>query len=182
VKVGKKTPMTLAHFGWGTRFETLADAALPDSLVGDWREQDGNADQPFPSFARMLHHRGSPQADSDFSWSVDFVARRTKAREEMAPHLAEVENLKAKALSLKERLAAVRKSNGTDKQLAECRDQIQLTEKAIREAQAAADAIDAATFDLKAVNPRARVESDTRTPIQILDAIAAHGRAVEAGQ
>ena len=40
--------------------------------------------------------------------------------------------------------------------------------------------IDAATFDLKAVNPRARVERDTRTPAQILDAIAGHGRAVEA--
>ncbi len=179
VKVGKKTPMTLAHFGWGPRFETLGDAALPDSLVSEWREQEGNADQPFPSFARLLHYRGGPQADSDFSWSVDFVTRRAKARDEMAPHLAAVEGLKATALSLKERFAALRKSNGTDKQLAECRDQIQLTEKRIRDAQAAADSIDAATFDLKAVNPRARVESDTRTPVQIMDAIAAHGRAVE---
>lgn len=32
--------------------------------------------------------------ESDFSWTVDFAARRAKAREEMAPHLAEVERLK----------------------------------------------------------------------------------------
>lgn len=60
-----------------------------------------------------------------------------------------------------------------------CRDELLTTEKAIREAQARADAIDAATFDLKAVNPRARVERDLRSPAEILDSIARHGQVVE---
>jgi type I restriction enzyme M protein len=51
-------------------------------------------------------------------------------------------------------------------------------EKAVREAQANADAIDAAVFDLKAVNPNAVVQSDTRTPEQIVTSIEQQGAIV----
>ena len=180
VKVGKKSPMTLAHFGWGPAFDVLEDAALPATLVGDWREQEGNADRPFPTFARLLAQRGTPAAESDFSWSADFTARRAKAREEMAPHLAEVERLKTEAVILKDQIAALKKANADDDVLAECREQLSAVEKAARDSQATADTIDVATFDLKAVNPRARVERDVRTPGEILDVIAEHGRTVDA--
>jgi type I restriction enzyme M protein len=179
IKVGKKTPMTLAHFGWSPVFAVLDDAALPATLVGDWREQDGNADRPFPTFARLLAQRSTPAADSDFSWLVDFTARRAKAREEMAPHLAEVERLKSEAVTLKDKIAALKKSNADDDALAECRGQLSAVEKAARDSQAAADTIDAASFDLKAVNPRARVERDVRSPGEILDVIADYGRTVD---
>lgn len=180
VKVGKKTPMTLAHFGWSPAFDVLDDAALPATLVGDWREQDGNAGRPFPTFARLLAKRSAPDAESDFSWRVDFTARRARAREEMAPHLAEVERLKIEAVALKDRIAALKKSNDGNDVLAECRGQLSAVEKAARDAQAAADAIGAASYDLKAVNPRARVERDVRSPAEILDVIAEHGRTVDA--
>ena len=172
VKVGKKSPMTLAHFGWGPAFDVLDDAALPATLVGDWREQDGNAERPFPTFARLLAQRGTPVAESDFSWSADFTARRASAREEMAPHLADVERLKAEAVILKDQIAVLKKANTDDDALAKCREQLLAVEKAARDAQAAADTIDAACFDLKAVNPRARVERDLRAPSEILDVIA----------
>jgi|APEBP8051072266_1049373.scaffolds.fasta_scaffold01790_3 type I restriction enzyme M protein len=180
VKVGKKTPMTLAHFGWGPHFEVLDDAALPATLIGDWYEQEGNTGKPFPTFARMLAQRGTKIAESDLSWSVDFVARRAKAREEMAPHLAEVERLKITAVTLKDKLAALKKANADAERLATYREQLLVAEKAARESQAVADTIDAATFDLKAVNPRARVERDTRTSSELLDAIAEQGRAADA--
>ena len=180
VKVGKKTPMTLAHFGWGPNFERLEDAALPATLVGDWREHDGNAERPFPTFARLLADRTTPKAESDFSWIVDFAARRAKAREDMEPHLAEVEHLKNVAVALKDKISALKKAKSKSDELTTCREQLSATERAGREAQAKADAIDAATFDLKAVNPRARVERDTRTPGEILDAIAAYSRTIEA--
>lgn len=45
-------------------------------------------------------------------------------------------------------------------------------EKAMRDTQAKADAIDAAVYDLKAVNPLVRVEKDTRSVPEILDSIA----------
>ena len=39
-------------------------------------------------------------------------------------------------------------------------------------------AIDAAAFDLKAVNPNVRTTQDNRTPAEILDTIERHGQAV----
>jgi len=181
VKVGKKTPMTLSQFGWGPQFETLDDAALPATLVGDWHEQEGNASKPFPTLARLLAQRGTTEANSDYSWTVDFTARRAKAHADMAPHLAEVERLKNEAVALKDTLGTLKKkANGDDKKMVACREALLTIEKSGRDAQAKADAIDATTFDLKAVNPRAKVEHDTRTPAEILDAIAAHGRTVAA--
>ncbi|OGB27759.1 MAG: restriction endonuclease subunit M [Burkholderiales bacterium RIFCSPLOWO2_02_FULL_57_36] len=180
IKMGKKSPMTLAHFGWGPNLEVLEDTALPATLVGDWREQEGNAEKQFPTFARLLNKKATAKADSDFSWTVDFTARRAKAREDMAPYLAEVERLKNEAVALKDKLTVLKKTKASDKALAKCREQVLIIDKAGRDAQAKADAIDAITFDLKAVNPRARVERDTRTPSEILASIAAHGRTVDA--
>lgn len=177
VKVGKKSPMTLAHFGFGVDEKTqqpilLDDKELPTTLIGDWWEQDINKDKPFPSFARMLEKRGTPEGESDFSWTVDIAARRAKARADMAPHLAEVENRKAEAVAMKERIATLRKGAGTENEIISCREALALAEKAWREAQAKADAIDAAVYDLKAVNPRARTDRDTRTPAEIIETIA----------
>lgn len=180
VKVGKKSPMTLGHFGWGPNFELLDDAALPATLTGDWRKQEENANKPFPTFARLLAQHGTKEADSDFSWTVDFAGKRAKARDEMAPHLAEVERLKAEAVTLKEQLALLKKETGNDKALTQCRGQLLTVEKRTRESQTAADLIDAATFDLKAVNPRARTDRDERTAAEILEVIQKHGQTVNA--
>jgi type I restriction enzyme M protein len=75
--------------------------------------------------------------------------------EDMAPHLAVVESKKAEAVSLKDRLAVLRKTNADASKLDACRADIASADKAARDAQAKADAIDAAVYDLKAVNPRA---------------------------
>jgi hypothetical protein len=64
--------------------------------------------------------------------------------------------------------------------LAPIRQSLAACDRALRDAQARAAAIDAATFDLKAVNAHARVERDERTPTQVLAAIAGHGVAVDA--
>jgi type I restriction enzyme M protein len=47
--------------------------------------------------------------------------------------------------------------------------------KAANELMAKADAIDAAVYDLKAVNPNAKATEDTRTPEELLDLIDAKG-------
>lgn len=180
VKVGKKSPMTLAHFGWGPEFQILDDGALPATLTGLWRDQDGHADQPFPTFARLLAQRATGGADSDFSWTVDFTAKRAQARAAMAPHLAEVERRKGEAVALKDRLATLKKALANGDALEACRDALLAAEKSARDAQIAADAIDAATFDLKAVNPKARVERDMRTVTDILREIEGQGRRVDA--
>jgi type I restriction enzyme M protein len=148
--------------------------------VGDWHEQEGKQGQAFPTFARLLARRGTPEADSDFSWTLDFTARRNQARAEMAPYLAEVERLQQVSVTLREQLAELKKAQAADPEQAAVREQLVATEKAMREAQAAADAIDAATFDLKAVNLKAKVERDTRSSAQIIESIADYGRQIDA--
>ena len=126
----------------------------------------------------MLDKRGTPEAESDFSWTVDFTARYAQAREAMQPHLAEVETQKAEAVTRKDELNALRKANADEAKLNACREALAAAEKAAREAQAKADAIDAACYDLKAVNPRARVARDARTAAEIIESINQHGRTV----
>ena len=94
------------------------------------------------------------------------------------PHITEAEKQKAESIAQKEKLAALRKAGSTDKKLEACRDAAASAEKAAREAQAKADAIDAAVYDLKAVNPRVRVETDTRTATEIIESIEQHGKTV----
>jgi type I restriction enzyme M protein len=178
VKVGKKTPLTLAHFGFAPDGSVLADAALPAALVADWKADEANAGKPFPSYARQLARRGTPEAESRWSWTVDFTARRAEAREKMQPLIDAAAKLKGESVDLKERLKRLKKDKAGDDVLESLEVQIREKEKSARDLEAQATAIDAAVFDLKAVNPNAVTMVDDRTPVQILESIAAHGQAV----
>jgi type I restriction enzyme M protein len=178
VKVGKKTPLTLAHFGFAPDGTVLDDAALPATLVADWQADEANAGKPFPSYARQLARRGTPEAESRWSWTVDFADRRAKAREEMQPLLDGASKLKAEVVDLKEQLKRLKKEKAADDVLEAHDALIREKDKAARDLEAQAVAIDAAVFDLKAVNPNAVATVDERTPVQIIESIAAHGRVV----
>jgi type I restriction enzyme M protein len=177
LKVGKKSPMTLAHFGFGKNGEVLDDIDLPAVLTEAWKE-DANSTGEFPSYARLLSARGTPGAESRFSWTVDFAARRKQARDDMKPHLAEAEAAKAEVVSLKEKLKSIKTANPKDKKIEALETKIGEQEKASREAQSKADAIDAAVFDLKAVNPNAVVKIDTRTSEEVIESIAHQSKIV----
>lgn len=168
VKVGKKTPLTLAHFGFAPDGSVLDDAALPAALVADWQADEDNADKPFPSYARQLAQRGTPKADSRWSWTVDFAALRAKAREEMQPLIDRAAKLKAEVVDLKEQLKRLKKAKAGDDLLETQDAKIREKDKAARDLEAQAAAIDAAVFDLKAVNPNAVANIDTRTPADII--------------
>ncbi|QXE85562.1 type I restriction-modification system subunit M [Geomonas nitrogeniifigens] len=178
VKVGKKTPLTLAHFGFDKNGEILADAQLPPNLTGDWHKREADAGQPFPSYARMLKLRGTPDGDSRYSWTIDFAARRAKAREEMQPLLDEAARVKAIVVDLKEKLKRLKKEKANNSELEALDAQIREQDKAARELEIKAANIDAAVFDLKAVNPNAVTKIDDRTPAQIIRGIEAQGRIV----
>lgn len=179
VKVGKKTPLTLAHFGFAPDGGVLDDSALPAMLVVDWQSDEANAGKPFPSYAHQLASRGSPESDSRYSWTLDFAARRAKAREEMQPLLDQAAQLRAEAVDLKERLKHLKKGRATDRVLQAHETQIREKEKATRDLEAQAAAIDAAVFDLKAVNPNVVATVDVRTPAEIISSIEAQGTIVE---
>jgi type I restriction enzyme M protein len=175
VKIGKKLPMTLAHFGFGSM---LDDSKLPVPLAAEWHTREENQGKPFPSFALMFAYRGKAEGDSAYSWTIDFAARRAKAREEMEPHLAEVEKLKLQIVEHKEKLKALKKTKATEEEIDSLSETIKATEKAAREAQSKADNIDAAVYDLKAVNPNDNSKADTRTTAEIIESIEEHGKTV----
>jgi type I restriction enzyme M protein len=179
VKVGKKTPLTLAHFGFAPDGAVLADDRLPAALVADWQENENNAGKPFPSYASLLAQRGTPAGDGRYSWTVDFAARRAKAREEMQPLVAEAASIKAVVVDLKEQLKRLKRAKASNAELDACETQIREKEKAARELEAKAAAIDAAVFDLKAVNPNAVSKVDDRSPEQIIHCIQRQSRIVD---
>jgi type I restriction enzyme M protein len=175
VKVGKKTPLTLAHFGFAPDGSVLDDVALPASLVADWQAEEANAGQTFPSYARQLARRAALNADSQYSWTVDFAGRRGKAREEMQPLLEGAIKLRHEVVDLKEQLKSLKKTKAADEAVAALDAQIREKDKAARDLEAQAAAIDAAVFDLKAVNPNAVTTVDQRSSAQIIASIESHG-------
>lgn len=178
VKVGKKTPLTLAHFGFGTDGATLEDNALPPSLLAEWKADEANAGTPFPSYARQLSMRGKANADSRYSWTVDFAARRAKAREDMQPLLDKAAGIKAGTVQLKESLRRLKKDKAPAAEIEAKEVAIRGQEIAARDLEAEAADIDAAVYDLKAVNPNAVAMMDVRTAAEIIDSIGAQGRIV----
>jgi type I restriction enzyme M protein len=135
--------------------------------------------QHFAKFFELLDKRGTAAAETEHSWSVDFAERREKAREEAEPHRREAEAQREKALLLREQAKAHRKNGHeelADKLLAE----VAAFEKIARDAMAKAQGIEDAVYDLKAVNPREKKVTDTRTPEQLLAAIKDKGAEVEA--
>ena len=180
VKVGKKTPLTLAHFGFDKNGEVLDDDRLPANLKADWLETEDNRGKPFPSYARLLKSRGTAAADSRYSWTVDFVTRRAKARKEMQPFLDEAARIKAAVVDLKEQLKRLKKDKAGKKILADLDAKIRSQEKIARDSEAKAENIDAAVYDLKAVNPNAVTKIDNRTSQEIIDNIETQGEIVAA--
>jgi type I restriction enzyme M protein len=178
IKVGKKTPLSLAHFGFGKNGETIDDSQLPANLVAEWLEDEKNQGNPFPSYAQMLKTRGTPEGESRYSWTVDFAARRAKAREEMQPFLDEAARVRAAVVDLKERVKRLKKDKVKQAEIVAIELQIKEQEKFAREAETKAADIDAAVFDLKAVNPNAIAKVDARTPQDIIENIEAQSQIV----
>ncbi|CAM5294254.1 N-6 DNA methylase [Rhodanobacter lindaniclasticus] len=118
VKVGKKTPLTLAHFGFAADGSVLYYAGLPAALVADWKADEGHAGQTFPSYARMLSRRGKPAGDSRYLWTVDFAARRAEARAAMQPLQDQARQAKGEGRT-EERLRSLKKEKKPDAELRE---------------------------------------------------------------
>jgi hypothetical protein len=89
-------------------------------------------------------------------------------------------DIRTEALDLKERLKQLRKGKASEEALAALDTQVREKEKAARELESQAAGIDAAVFDLKAVNPNAVATADTRTPTEIITSIERHGEVVAA--
>src|SRR5690606_27123440 len=101
---------------------------------------------------------GQPEGDSRYSWTLDFAARRSAAGDAMQPLRDKAAGLRAEVVELKERLKRLKKEKGPSAQIVTLEDDIREREKSARDLEAEAAAIDAAVFDLKAVNPKAEAK------------------------
>ena len=175
VKVGKKTPMTLAHFGFDKAGDVVDDSKLPATLTGDWLEDEAVKDEPFPTYAKMLASRG----ESRYSWTIDFAARRADAWEKAQPHKEKAAALREDVIPLKERLKVYKKGKKDREEIDALEGQISAVEKAIREEESIATDIDAKVFDLKAVNPNSVAKVDNRTTAEVIENIEAQTEIVQ---
>lgn len=174
VKVGKKTPMTLAHFGYDKDGNIVDDSKLPATLTNEWLEDENVKDEPFPTYAKMLATKG----ESRYSWTIDFAARRAEAWEKMQPFKQRVAELREENIPLKEKLKVVRKEKNDKSAIEALEEKINDIEKEIKEQEAIISDIDAKVFDLKAVNPNAVVKLDTRTTLEVITNIESQTKIV----
>ena len=96
----------------------------------------------------------------------------------MQPLLVEAAAIKAEVVDLKERLKRLKKEKADKEELNAMNGQIREKDKAAKDLETKAADIDAAVFDLKAVNPNSVVKVDERTPQQIIGSIEQQGRIV----
>jgi len=132
----------------------------------------------FVHFFELLDKRGTPEAETDHSWTVEFAERKRKAAEEAAPHRREADAKRERAAALRDQAKTLRKTARTRDADALLPD-IEAADRAARETLNKAQTIEDAVYDLKAVNPREKKVVDTRTPSQLLDAIVEKGKEVE---
>lgn len=96
----------------------------------------------------------------------------------MLPFLEEIKNLNLALLPLKDALKTLKKDKASYEKIAAVEDAIKTNEKATREAQSRVTDIDAAVFDLKAVNPYVKAIVDTRSVLDVIDNINQQGQIV----
>lgn len=174
VKVGKKTPMTLAHFGYDKNGNIIDDSLLPTTLTGEWLEDENVKDEPFPTYAKMI----TTKSESRYSWTIDFAALRAEAWEKMQPHREKAAELREDLIPLKEQLKVFKKEKKDKIEIEELEGKIAGIEKEIKEQETIVSDIDARVFDLKAVNPNSVLKVDTRTTLEVIENIETQSKIV----
>ncbi|MCL5110858.1 MAG: N-6 DNA methylase [Chloroflexi bacterium] len=113
------------------------------------------------------------------SWTVDIAARRDAAAKEAAPLRSRATECEGQARAEREQVKDLKSAplvNGDE--VSKLESEASALEAQARELKAKAQGVEDAAFDLKAVNPNARSDEDTRTPEELLDLIEAKGREV----
>jgi type I restriction enzyme M protein len=110
---------------------------------------------------------------------VDLSALRAKAAAEALPLRDAARAKQREADETRDGLKALKKAKPRDDAaIAAMEAAIRELLKAAREATNKADDVENAVYDLKAVNPNRQVESDRRTPEELLDLVEEKGVAI----
>jgi len=116
-------------------------------------------------FFSLLPTRG----ESERSWTIDIAARRRAATVEANKLRSTAEKPKADLEKAEGELSSLKAAKAAAARLVEIKTRISGIEKEIRDIHSKAQSVEDAAFDLKAVNPNASVEEDTRTPRELME-------------
>ncbi|MDX2197836.1 MAG: N-6 DNA methylase [Phycisphaerae bacterium] len=117
--------------------------------------------------------------DSNQSWTVDLVERKTQATEDARPFKELAREKGQAAEAVKHRIGELRKARPRNEAaITAAEEEVGELVRAARDAINKAEAIENAVYDLKAVNPNRKANVDTRTPRQLLDLIDLKGKEV----
>ena len=116
-------------------------------------------------FFSLLPTRG----ESERSWTIDIAARRRAATVEANKLRSTAEKPKADLEKAEGELSSLKVAKADAARLVEIKARISGIEKEIRDIHSKAQSVEDAAFDLKAVNPNASVDEDTRTPREIVE-------------
>jgi len=131
----------------------------------------------FDEFFKLLPTR----ADSERSWTVDLRARWKKAENDAQKFRKIATAKRADADKLGDQLAVLKKARPRDAvAFASTEKSYKAALAEHREAAKRAQEIENSVYDLKAVNPNAKLDEDTRTPQELLDLIEEKGKEVDA--
>ena len=119
------------------------------------------------------------RSDGDRSWTIDIAERRRIAKSEADALRATASEPKSRLKKHQEALEQLKKAKSKPKEQEATRQLITACEREIRDIDSKAQTIEDAAFDLKAVNPNAKTEEDTRTPAELIDLIETKGREVQ---
>jgi type I restriction enzyme M protein len=168
---GVKT--NLLFFNKGKRTEKIWYYDLSDIKIG--KKSPLTLDK-FDDFFRLLPERG----DSERSWTIDFAARREKARQDSEPFKQKARELENEAYKEKERLKQLKLKLPLDKDaISELQTKIAELDSQTRENRNKAETIENAIYDIKAVNPNTKDTTDKRTPAELLEFIAGKSKEVQ---
>jgi type I restriction enzyme M protein len=120
------------------------------------------------------------RADSDLSWTIDIAGRRRIAKNEADALRATAAEPKARLKKHQEQIDQLKKAKAKPEEQEPVKQLITACEREIRDIDSKAQSIEDAAFDLKAVNPNAKSEQDTRTPTELIELIETKGREVQA--
>jgi type I restriction enzyme M protein len=118
-------------------------------------------------------------ADSDRSWTIDLTARRAEARKQAEPLKEQAQQRADEAVLLYDQAKPLKSRSDCREEYDRLTERVGTLDTEARDLRAKAENIENAVYDLKAVNPNAKAEEDTKTPEQLLNIIAAKGREVE---
>jgi len=116
-------------------------------------------------FFSLLPTRG----ESERSWTIDIAARRRAATVEANKLRSTAEKPKADLEKAEGELSSLKAAKAAAARLVEIKTRISGIEKEIRDIHSKAQSVEDAAFDLKAVNPNASVDEDTRTPRELME-------------